>query len=84
METAAPDATELQSKHSTSTATSVHKVYTKKKTFGHAGTQGHSILRKGSRVSGAMVTIIHKVVITKIRSVITVTKGSLKKCMSQL
>ena len=34
--------------------------------------QGNSILRKESRVSGAMVTIIHKVIITKIKSVITV------------
>ena len=38
METAARDATELQSKHNTSTSTSVHKLYTKKKTFGHGGT----------------------------------------------
>ena len=37
--------------------------------------QGNSILRKESRVSDAMVTIIHKVIITKIKRVITVTKG---------
>ena len=70
METAARDATELQSKHST--ATSVHKLYTKKKTFGHSGTPRKFILRKGSRVSGAMVTIIHK-------DVITVTNGVISK-----
>ena len=76
METAARDAKELQSKHST--ATSVHKLYTKKKTFGHSGTPRKFILRKGSRVSGsgAMVTIIHK-------DVVTVTNGITLKNMSQ-
>ena len=70
METAARNAKELQSKHST--ATSVHKLYTKKKTFGHSVTPRKFILRKGSRVSGAMVTIIHK-------DVITVTNGVTSK-----
>lgn len=43
METAAGDVTELQSKHSTSTSTSVYKLYTKKNTFDIVRQQENSI-----------------------------------------
>ena len=52
METAAGDVTELQSKHSTSTSTSVYKLYTKKNTFGHCETARKFNSRKRSRFSG--------------------------------